>query len=108
MSKENLIKWIHSVEAGKPLRMASIITELYFSRKLRESKFYSDVSEGWLFTKNQVADRSLRNWYRLTEGKDHNEYTFSSVEIEFSKRVKNLEHQVFFVFSDPMPAAEND
>lgn len=88
--------------------MASIITELYFSRKLRESKFYSDVSEGWLFTKKQVADRSLRNWYRLTAGKDHNEYTFSPVEIEFLKRVKTFEHQVFYVFADSVPAAEND
>ncbi len=108
MTKESLIKWIHSVEAGKPLRMASIITELYFSRKLTESKFYSDVSEGWLFTKKQVADRSFRNWYRLTVGKDHNEYTFSPVENEFLKRVNTFGHQVFLVFTDSIPPTESD
>ncbi len=62
--KDQLIRWIHAVEAGKPKRMAGLITELYFSRALNSSKKSGPYIEGWLYVRIN-APSDIRDWFRV-------------------------------------------
>lgn len=95
-AQDDVIRWLHSVEYGKPVRMAGLITELYFSKKLQSAQSsgkFSCVAEGWFYTTPLPTDTSVRYWYRLAELDSE----LSEVEQAFFERLHPIGHRIFFL-----------
>ncbi|MFF5867664.1 hypothetical protein [Pseudomonas sp. NPDC012596] len=93
-SKDKLIKWIHIVEAETHLRLAAIITELYFSKKLYDALtlgHFSGISEGWIYT-TQQSTNNVRYWIKLS-----NDISPSKTDIRFINHLGTAGHRFFYL-----------
>lgn len=94
-SQSELIGWLHAVEQTTSRRFAGLITELYFSRYIRQSDRYSDVADGWAY----IPDRSgsgRRFWFKIFL--DHPEV--SPVEQQFISCLALSGHRFFSLTAD--------
>lgn len=103
--KDKLIKWIHVIEAETHLRLASIITELYFSKKLYDALAlgqFSGISEGWFYTRQQDT-KLIRHWFKLDNGPSPSETDF-----HFINRLKAAGHSFFYLSYEVSTPADSD
>lgn len=97
IKRDDVIRWIHSVEYGKPVRMAGLVTELYFSKKLHDAHSkgqFSCIAEGWFYVTHFEHGKALRHWCRVT---DPDSFTLSRVELAFIESLSPLGHRFFFL-----------
>ncbi len=95
-SPNDVVRWIHAVEYNKPVRMAGLITELYFAKQLERAKLkekYSSIAQGWLYTTHCSASDTIRHWCRIT---DENR-NLSAVEQMFFDRLHPIGHKFFSI-----------
>jgi len=94
MGKNELINWIHLVEERAPERLAGLVTELYFSKKLcrgLELGNFSEVSEGWFYLRCPEA-KYLRNWFKIGRGEK-----ISRIEECLIRRLEGHGHKFFYI-----------
>lgn len=91
-TKEDLIRWIHAVEAGKAKRIGGLIVELYFARRLREQHVNGTYADGWLYVRSDSVEEA-RDWFRIFPGS----LELGSAELEFIELLQSRGHRFFAV-----------
>lgn len=89
-SQSDLIRWLHVVECAAPRRFAGLLTESYFSRRIRKSRKYKSVADGWAYI-GKDRRSGPRFWFKIFE--DHPK--LSLAEEHFVSSLAALGHRFF-------------